>query len=115
MYAIGDGVAQDVNHAVRLLEELAMKTFYTYEEIPEIMARAFYSSYDDTVMYSAAALEWYQYAAEAGDYEAVITLGDMYAQGIGVTQNKDKARELYTQAIQLGATWAQYSLNELDS
>ena len=50
----------------------------------------------------AAAIEWYQKAAEAGSTAAMKKIGHMYYDGIGVTIDAEKAWEWYRKAADAG-------------
>lgn len=52
-------------------------------------------------------------AAEHGNAEAIRTLGFMYARGLGVTQNFDRAAELWRDALQRGDGYAAFDLASL--
>jgi TPR repeat protein len=58
----------------------------------------------------ATALEELKPLAEQGDAEAQNSLGDMYAEGKGVTQNYKEAVKWYTKAAEQGDADAEYSL-----
>ncbi|MBR4746815.1 MAG: sel1 repeat family protein, partial [Desulfovibrio sp.] len=42
-------------------------------------------------------------AAGKGDVEALIKLGDKHARGIGIDQNRERARQCYAQAARQGS------------
>ncbi|MBO4684972.1 MAG: sel1 repeat family protein, partial [Desulfovibrio sp.] len=42
-------------------------------------------------------------AAAMGDVEALIWLGDKYAKGLGIDQNRERARQCYAQAARQGS------------
>ncbi len=46
------------------------------------------------------ALKWYRKAAEAGNSDAKIKMGDFYRDGIGVRQSYVKARNWYQDAAE---------------
>jgi len=58
----------------------------------------------------ATAFEELKPLAEQGDAEAQNSLGDMYAEGKGVTQDYKEAVKWYTKAAEQGDADAQYSL-----
>ena len=51
--------------------------------------------------------------AEAGDAEAQSRLGVLYAQGLGVEKNVDRARELFQQSYEQGNPFGAYNLASL--
>jgi TPR repeat protein len=53
---------------------------------------------------------WFEKAAEKGDKGAQYHLGEIYANGRGVTTNKEEAANWYTKAATNGEDLAQYSL-----
>ena len=59
------------------------------------------------------ALKLWSPLAEQGNVAAQINVGDMYAKGLGVTQDVDRALSLYNKAVTQGSTDAEYKLGEL--
>lgn len=59
------------------------------------------------------ALAWYLKASEEGNGSATRCAGNMYRDGIGVPEDKERARELYQLAADLGDAEAQKRLDEL--
>ena len=58
-------------------------------------------------------MKWYRKAAEAGDYEAMAKVGDMYNRGEGVAQNEEEAKKWYKKAADGGNEWAKGQLSRL--
>ena len=56
------------------------------------------------------AAEWYRRAADKGNGYAMNNLGMLYAQGYGVTRDRDKGLSLYKQAADLGSPGANFNL-----
>ncbi len=56
------------------------------------------------------ALEWLQHPLLCSNVEALKKLGFMYEMGLGTEPNRDKAYEKYTQAANLGSSFAKYKL-----
>ena len=52
-------------------------------------------------------------AAGKGDVEALIRLGDKHAKGIGIDQNRERARQCYAQAARQGSKEALDRLKSL--
>lgn len=63
------------------------------------------------------AVNWYEQAAEADEFDAVLALAKLYESGEGVRKDRDKAIELYNQVLELGdaelAEQAQQALERL--
>lgn len=57
-----------------------------------------------------AAFEWYQKSAEAGNAEAMNSIGYMYDNGLGVPQDNDRALEWFQKAAEAGNADAMYSI-----
>ena len=51
----------------------------------------------------AQAAEWFRRAADQGLAGAMMTLGMMYEQGLGVARDTEQARRLYAQAESAGS------------
>ena len=56
------------------------------------------------------AVKWYYLAAEQGDADAQINLGNMYFEGKGVQQSYEKAYACWIVASANGAEMAQYNM-----
>ncbi|MEY5002881.1 MAG: hypothetical protein RL678_690, partial [Pseudomonadota bacterium] len=67
----------------------------------------------DTALHLKMALAWFSKAAECGDVEAVFEQGQMYAQGLGTTQDFERAAECYQQAAAKGHAKAAFNLGFL--
>ncbi|MDE7135473.1 MAG: sel1 repeat family protein, partial [Muribaculaceae bacterium] len=59
------------------------------------------------------AVKWYLKAAEQGDVRAQKSLGRMYENGQGVTQNYTEAVKWYRKAAEQGDAAAQYNLGDM--
>ena len=53
------------------------------------------------------AMAWYKKAADAGDLSALVSVGDLYASGLGVEQDYEIAAEWYLKAAEKGYKVAQ--------
>ena len=62
---------------------------------------------------SEASLQTLQTKAARGDADAQYALGELYASGLGVSQDYTKAREWYEQAAAQGSAMAQVNLGAL--
>ena len=63
----------------------------------------------------AQAHQWYQKAAEAGNYHAMEHLGYLYQHGLGVAQDYAQARQWYQKAADAGNAGARQALARLPS
>ena len=61
----------------------------------------------------AAALNWYQKAADQEEPMALYNLGSLYLRGKGVTKNELRAKNLFTQAASKGNSQAKQMLENL--
>jgi TPR repeat protein len=61
----------------------------------------------------SAAVEWWTRAAEAGDAEAQLRLGDAYATGRGVERDIEAARMWYERALERRHPRARAALAQL--
>jgi S1-C subfamily serine protease len=61
----------------------------------------------------AEAVKWYRLAAEQGDSQAQLNLGNMYYVGVGVTQNHAEAVKWYRLAAEQGHFGAQLTLGAM--
>jgi TPR repeat protein len=109
LYALGQGVQQDYQHAAQLFKTSADGG----------VAEA---QYDIAVMYGEGlgigrdpnvAVEWYQKAAAQGNANAAFNLGVAYSNGVGVQQNMDQAAQWFGRAAAAGIVNAQFNLGLL--
>ena len=63
----------------------------------------------------AQARQWFQKAAEAGNYHATEHLGYLYEHGLGVAQDYAQARQWYQKAADAGNARARQALARLPS
>lgn len=109
LYALGQGVRQDYQHAAQL--------FKTSAEAGVAEAQ-----YNIGVMYGngigidrdvVEAARWYRKAAAQGNANAEFNLGAAYSTGIGVQQSMDQAAQWFRRAASAGVVNAQYNLGLL--
>jgi TPR repeat protein len=62
------------------------------------------------VQNAQTAVEWYRRAADAGNASAILDLGAMYENGLGVPFDLGAARSLYEKAARLSNAEAQAEL-----
>ena len=60
-------------------------------------------------------MEWYRRAAEEGDAEAQLNMGNMHANGKGVVQDYGQAVKWYRRAAEQGLAEAQHNLGVMYS
>ena len=110
-YYNGDGVEQDYDKAVKLLNKAAKKgcndarlqlgvLYYTGEIVEQ--------DYDE-------AEKLFRKAADDGDATAQYNMGVLYENGNGVKQSEKNARKWYKKAAEQGNEQAQAILNEYDA
>ena len=58
-------------------------------------------------------MKWYRLAAKQGNTEAQFNLGDMYARGDGVSEDKTEAMKWLRFAAEQGHAEAQFSLDAI--
>src|SRR5258708_6470223 len=101
MYANGDGVDQDEIEANkwhrRAIEQRAAHQDYNY----------------DLGKKPVETVEWYRKAAEQGSTSAQYNLGVIYANGIGVAQDRTDAEKWYRKAAEQGHRDAQSYLGQM--
>ena len=105
MYHYGEGVAKDFTKAAEWYRKAAEKNH----------AKALYNLgilYQDKEDFASAAY-WYGKAVEQGHSKAMTNLATLYYYGIGVSQNNDKALELYGKAAGKGDEKAKSCLAQL--
>lgn len=109
LYALGQGVQQDYQHAAQL--------FKTSAEGGVAEAQ-----YNIAVMYGEGlgigrdptlAVQWYQKAAAQGNANAAFNLGVAYSNGVGVQQDMDQAAQWFRRAAAAGIINAQFNLGLL--
>jgi hypothetical protein len=109
LYALGQGVAQDYQHAAQLFKTSADGG----------VAEA---QYNIAVMYGEGlgigrdptlAVQWYQKAAAQGNANAAFNLGVAYSNGVGVQQSMDQAAQWFRRAASAGIINAQFNLGLL--
>lgn len=109
LYALGQGVKQDYEHAALLFKTSAENG----------VAEA---QYNIGVMYGnglgigrdpVQAAQWYRKAATQGNANAAFNLGDAYSSGVGVQKNMDQAAQWFRRAAALGIVNAQFNLGLL--
>ena len=109
LYALGQGVRQDYQHAAMLFKAAAEGG----------VAEA---QYNLGVMYGdglgigrddVRAAEWYQKAAAQGNPNAAFNLGVAYSNGTGVPQSMDEAAHWFRRAAAAGIVNAQFNLGLL--
>lgn len=102
LYAKGIGVKQDLEESAKLVDKLASNND------PEtlVMAGAFMfknQNYQATVTLL-------EKAAKLGSAEAQFYLSSLYSEGVGVTKDLKKAKQLMTQSAESGYAMAQFGL-----
>lgn len=105
MYHYGEGVAKDFTKAAEWYRKAAEKSH----------VKALYNLgilYQDKEDFASAAY-WYGKAVEQGHAKAMTNLATLYYYGIGVSQNNDKALELYGKAAGKGDEKAKSCLAQL--
>ncbi len=109
LYALGQGVQQDYQHAAQLFKTSADGG----------VAEA---QYNIAVMYGeglgigrdpALAVQWYQKAAAQSNANAAFNLGVAYSNGVGVQQSMDQAAQWFRRAAAAGIVNAQFNLGLL--
>lgn len=111
MYALGLGVAQDDEQAVRLYREPAERgNPQAQYELGYMYATGRGVAQDDI-----QAVHWYRKAAGVGLMEAQYELGNMYATGRGVAQDDEETARQYAKAAEgdIGHAPAQYALGNM--
>ena len=105
MYHYGEGVTKDYTKAAELYRKAAEKNH----------AKALYNLgilYQDKDDFASAAY-WYGKAVEQGHVKAMTNLATLYYYGIGISQDNDKALELYGKAAGKGDERAKSCLAQL--
>jgi TPR repeat protein len=109
LYALGEGVTQDYEHAAGLFKTAAE------EGVTE-------AEYNIAVMYAeglgikrdpAQAVFWYRKAAAQGSASAAFNLGVAYSNGVGVDQSMSEAAQWFGKAAEAGVVNAQFNLGLL--
>ncbi|EGB11607.1 hypothetical protein AURANDRAFT_21497, partial [Aureococcus anophagefferens] len=98
-YGTGAGTEVDLGKARFWFERAAAKG---YEDAIENLAR----------LDARKAAKIYRRAAELGDVDAMVFLGEMYREGLGVKLDKKKAMKLYRTAADRGDAVAQSNLGD---
>lgn len=101
MYAMGGGVNQNAIEAAKWLRRVT-----EHRDINQDYDYHFGRKPTETV-------EWYRKAAEKGNASAQNNLGVIYANGIGVAQNRTEAEKWYRKAAEQGYLDAQFYLGEM--
>jgi serine/threonine protein kinase/TPR repeat protein len=101
-YLRGDGVAQDADYAIRILQPLADAGD---SHAKTLLAQCYYSGLGRFISLSQEerlrnAKKFYEGAIAAGDWDACGHLGVMYEQGRGVSKDLKKAAKLYWQGAE---------------
>lgn len=60
-----------------------------------------------------AAFGWYRRAADLGDADAAARIGLMYAKGLGIEKNEEKALEWLVEGRKRGSPWSYYRLSSV--
>ena len=105
MYFKGEGVPKDLTKAAEWYRKAAEKNHIKAQYNLGIL-------YQDKEDFSSA-VYWFGKAAEQGHPKAQTNLGTLYYYGVGVTQNLDKAMDLFTKAAAKGDERAKDCLTQL--
>jgi len=109
LYALGQGVRQDYQHAALLFKAAAEGGVAEAQyNIGVLYERGLGIGRDD-----AQAAHWYQKALAQGNANAAFNLGVAYTNGAGVAQNMEQAAELFRRAAAAGVVNAQFNLGLL--
>ncbi len=118
MYAVGQGVPQDIAKARELLEKA--KAHEVFEEGADqgnamaMLNLGYLYQYGYGVAQDyAKAREWSEKAVGKGVAMAMVNLGVLYMNGQGAPQDYAKARELFEKAAEKGVAGAMYNLGGL--
>lgn len=99
-YERGDGVERDDSKAVKWYFDTAHKGHAPSQHmVGEYWLRAAASGLQGD---PAAALSWFGLAADQGHAPALLELGHLHRDGVGVPRDRDKALELYGRAAEAG-------------
>ncbi|MFM7483008.1 MAG: tetratricopeptide repeat protein, partial [Burkholderiaceae bacterium] len=71
------------------------------------------TTHRDTARHLTMAFNWFSKAADQGDVESLFEQGQMHAQGLGTTQDFERAAECYQQAAEKGHAKAAFNLGVL--
>ncbi|MFM8465072.1 MAG: tetratricopeptide repeat protein [Burkholderiaceae bacterium] len=71
------------------------------------------TTHRDTARHLTMAFNWFSKAADQGDVESLFEQGQMHAQGLGTTQDFERAAECYQQAAEKGHAKAAFNLGFL--
>ena len=116
------GNYKDGKNGVEKNEEEALRYFKLVAEDESaedgiVENACFYLGYimyhNDTEKDDAEAATWFEKAIEKGNVNAITYLGSMYGDGKGVTQDYEKAIELYKQAADTGEDYAMNNLGRI--
>lgn len=113
LYADGDGVQTDHARAVRLWRSAAdnEKGLDPVRATAQwLLGEAYYDGTGETPKDYAAALKWYQLAAERGSAEAQHKLGVMYVNGQGIPRDYAAGARWYRKAAEQGHAYGQAAL-----
>jgi len=109
MYAEGNGVAKNVQEAIKWYRMAAEKgnrsAMYSLGEM--------YAKGNGVAKNAQEAIKWYRMAAEKGYEPAMCSLGEMYAEGNGVAKNAQEAIKWFRMAVEKGFEPAMYSLGKM--
>lgn len=106
LYANGQGVERDDEHALRWYREAAEMG----NALAQYQTGRFLASGRAVAADPAAALAWYQRAAGQGNADAQLALGLSYLDGVGVAPNPVQGRNWLLQAARQGQAQAQMAL-----
>ena len=93
-YWLGDGVAQDVEEAVKWLRKGAEQG---HAESQQQLGHCYYDGKGVTQDYTEA-VKWWSKAAEQGNGNAQFNLGSSYRDGVGVAKDLDEAEKWFSKA-----------------
>jgi TPR repeat protein len=109
LYALGQGVRQDYQHAAQLFKTAAEGGVAEAQyNIGVLYERGLGVGRDDL-----QAAQWYQKAAAQGNANAAFNLGVAYSNGAGVAQSMDQAAQWFRRAAAAGIINAQFNLGLL--
>ena len=109
LYALGQGVRQDYQHAAELFKTSAENGVAEAQYNIGVM----YGNGLDIGRDPAEAAQWYQKAATQGNANAAFNLGVAYSSGVGVRQSMDQAAQWFQRAAAVGVVNAQFNLGLL--
>jgi TPR repeat protein len=85
---------------------------YFQEDAQDSLALMYYTG-NGVVQDTALAIEWAEKAAEQGNDNSMLLLGDIYMEGVGIAQDMAKAKAWYEKAKAAGNDEAEQRLADL--